>query len=367
MDTPAPVMLMLYSLFDGGTERQVTELAKWLDRSEFEVHVAAFHFGQPLLGELQTAGVPTLRLPMTSFLSGSFAKSLLIFRDYLRRHSIRFVHTFDPTSTIFVSAAGRLMRIPCFLSSQRAYRSLTFPRYRPLLRISDRLVDGIIVNCEAMRRHLIEDEHAPPSRIHVCYNAIDTERFHPVQPRQDEAGPVIGTACVFREEKDLGCLLKASAAIRTDYPQASLRMIGDGSERPELERLSEELGLDGRCRFLPFQANVENYLPEIDIFVLPSLSEALSNSLMEAMACGCCTVATNVGGTPEMIRSGETGLLFDPGDDAGLALQLRRLIEDRQLRCRLAEAGCRYVRENFSRKQMVKRMETIYRDYFERI
>src|ERR1035438_3998775 len=146
MDTPVPVMLMLYSLIDGGTERQVTELAKWLDRSEFAPHVAAFHFQQPLLGELQAAGVPTLSLPMTSFLSGSFARSLLIFRDYLRRQSIRIVHTFDPTSAIFVGAASRCMRIPCFLSSQRADRSLTFPRYRPLLRISDRLVDGIIVD-----------------------------------------------------------------------------------------------------------------------------------------------------------------------------------------------------------------------------
>jgi glycosyltransferase involved in cell wall biosynthesis len=98
----------------------------------------------------------------------------------------------------------------------------------------------------------------------------------------------------------------------------------------------------------------------MDIFVLPSLSEAFSNSLMEAMACGCCTVATNVGGNPELVRNGETGLTFEAGDSAGLGEVLQTLIEDKALRKRLAAAGAELVRQRFSSRDSAERMAQIY-------
>jgi len=100
----------------------------------------------------------------------------------------------------------------------------------------------------------------------------------------------------------------------------------------------------------------------IDIFVLPSLSEALSNALMEAMACGCAVVASNVGGNPELVRDGETGLLFNPGDASTLAAALQILIENESLRGRLAARGTELVRENFSIHSSAQRMSEIYTD-----
>ena len=94
------------------------------------------------------------------------------------------------------------------------------------------------------------------------------------------------------------------------------------------------------CVFEPATSRVPGWLHAIDIFVLPSLSEALSNSLMEAMACGCCVAASRVGGNPELVAQGETGMLFEPRDAAGLAEVLRLLISDSALRAKLA-AQCR--------------------------
>jgi glycosyltransferase involved in cell wall biosynthesis len=112
--------------------------------------------------------------------------------------------------------------------------------------------------------------------------------------------------------------------------------------------------------FVPATSQVATWLCAIDIFVLPSLSEAFSNSLMEAMACGCCTVATNVGGNPELVRNGETGLTFEAGDSAGLGEVLQALIENEALRKRLAAAGAEFVSRRFSSRVSAERMAQIY-------
>jgi len=101
-------------------------------------------------------------------------------------------------------------------------------------------------------------------------------------------------------------------------------------------------------------------LHTIDIFVLPSLSEAFSNSLMEAMACGCCAIASEVGGNPELVRHGETGLLFEPGNASDLANQLSLVVLNGSLRNRLAKAGSEWVSKNLSREAAARTMEDIY-------
>jgi glycosyltransferase involved in cell wall biosynthesis len=103
----------------------------------------------------------------------------------------------------------------------------------------------------------------------------------------------------------------------------------------------------------------------MDIFVLPSLSEALSNSLMEAMACGVAPVASTVGGNPELVREGETGLLFAPKDAAALAAQLRRLVFDQALRRRFGAAAASFIAENMTIEKSSARMASIYEGFLE--
>lgn len=118
--------------------------------------------------------------------------------------------------------------------------------------------------------------------------------------------------------------------------------------------------------FEPATRDVVPWLHAIDIFVLPSLSEALSNSLMEAMACGCCAVASRVGGNPELIQDGETGLLFEKGNACDLADRLLLLIHHPELRERLAECGSCRTAARFSMAASVGRMQEIYDGFLER-
>ena len=359
-------MLLARELGPGGSERQLTEVAKSIDHARFETHVACFHDG--MRGEeLRAAGIPVLRLPVRSFLlPGAIAGAWQLGR-YLRRHKIQVVHTFDAPATCFAVPVARMARTNVVLSSQRAHRALNPWRYNRMLRITDRHVSGVVVNCEAVRRHLIEDERVPERLIRLCYNGIDTEEFQPrprVRPAAlADASIVIGALCLLRPEKNLETLLRAFARLGTPGDGARLAIVGSGPVLGRLKALSRELGIAARCMFSPSTPHVAQWFQAIDIFVLPSVSEALSNALMEAMASGCAAIASNVGGNPELVSDGETGLLFDAGNVDELATRLQRLLEDAALRGSLAEAGARSIRERFSTAGMVERMAEIYEGF----
>jgi glycosyltransferase involved in cell wall biosynthesis len=221
-----------------------------------------------------------------------------------------------------------------------------------------------VVNCEALRRHLIEDENVAPDTVHVCYNGLDTRSFRPdgksIPVSLADADLVIGTLCVLRPEKGLDTLLRAFSSLRSRHPGARLLIVGSGPMLEPMRNVCKELGITEQTVFQPATADVPYWIRAMDVFVLPSLSEALSNSLMEAMACGVASIASEVGGSPELIRNGETGFLFRAGDVANLRAQLERLASDAELRRRIAAAGSEFIIENFSIKAAVQRFDDLY-------
>jgi L-malate glycosyltransferase len=361
-------MLMVRELGLGGTERQLTELAQALDRAKFRVHAGCFHEGIRA-AELRAAGIPVLRLPVTSFLRPNALTGAWRLGRYLRRHKIRLVHTFDYPLNCFGVPVARAFGTRVVLSSQRFHRELTPRTYLRLLRLTDRLVNGIVVNSESVRREMIEQERIVASRVHLCHNGIDTARFNAGTrtrvPELEPASLVIGVVCVLRPEKSLETLLRAFAQVSAVDPRIRLAIVGSGSELPVLETLADELGIRAQCHFQPAVGDVVPWLRSIDIFVLPSLSEALSNSLMEAMACGCACIASAVGGNPELVRDQETGLLFRAGDAQELSQKLSLLIRDPSVRERLAERSGRAIQAHFSLRASAARMEEIYSAYLE--
>ncbi len=353
------ILLMAHQLNLGGTERQLTEIAKSLDRTRFEPHVGCFHSEGIRAGELRAAGIPILRLPVTSFLSPTALSGGWQLRRYIRDKHIDLVHTFDVPLNVFGVPVARISRAPVVVSSQRAHRDLTPGLYRGLLRITDHLVDAVVVNCEFMRRHLIDDDHVPERLIHLCYNGIDLEIFRPeVKPRSTEIA--IGVVCALRPEKGLSTLLEAFAHLRPKHAGVKLVLVGDGPLKSALQSQAAALGILDACTFAPTTARVADWLRSFDIFVLPSLSEALSNALMEAMACGCCVVASRVGGNPELTGENERGLLFNAGDSAQLAAALERLIASPELRAGLAAKAARFIHSGFSLAASARRMGAIY-------
>lgn len=361
-------MLMARELGPGGTERQLTEIARALDRSLFEVHVACFREGIRS-EELRRAGIRVLRLPVTSFMRPNALRGAWQLGSYLRAHRIEIVHTFDYPLNCFGVPVARAFRTPVVLSSQRAHRDLTPGFYRKILRFTDKLVDGIVVNSEAVRKDLVANERLPASLLHLCYNGIDLSRFHPDARRRlpglESASLVVGVVCVLRPEKGLPTLLKAFAQSAVLDRDARLLIVGSGSELPSLQSLADQLGVRDRCVFQPSVSDVAPWMESIDIFVLPSLSEALSNSLMEAMAAGCTCIASNTGGNPELIRPHNTGLLFEPGNAADLGAKLDSIVANSQFRSELARASTRLVHEQFSLPASAARMTDIYQSFLD--
>jgi len=232
---------------------------------------------------------------------------------------------------------------------------------------AERRAHGIVVNCKYVKQHLVEDEGFAPAKIRVCYNGIDLDRFrrgiatHP--PTLPADALVIGVICVLRPEKGLTTLIDAFAKVWQPGSKLRLLVVGSGPILGALQQRARDLGIYDVCVFEPSTDRVEEWLRTIDIFVLPSLSEALSNSLMEAMACGCCPVASRVGGNPELIEDGKRGLLFEPGNSDELAAKLRELINSPELRISLATAAHDFLHANFSRAISVRRMTEIYGEF----
>jgi glycosyltransferase involved in cell wall biosynthesis len=369
MPSAENILLMCYGLHAGGTERQLTKVAVALDRARFHPHVACLRsagdngFYAP---ELRAAGVPVIELPVRSFKSWSVVDGYRALRNYVRRQKIVLAHAFDVPMDIFGVPAARLARVPVVLASQRAHRNLTPGASDFLLRISDRLSHGVVVNCIAMRDHVVHDYRISPDAVHLCYNGIDTDVFHPGlrrrMPALEGKSIVIGVVCVLRAEKNLRVLLDAFARVRGLGQGLQLVIAGDGPERPDLERHSRNLGLGPDCMFTGTVQESAAWMRSIDIFVLPSSSEALSNSLMEAMACGCAPIASRVGGNPELVEHEVNGLLFENNDAEGLAHCLRRLIESPDLQQRFAERSLRAVEDRFSLRASVRRMASIYEE-----
>jgi glycosyltransferase involved in cell wall biosynthesis len=359
MPKSCPILLLTRSLGLGGTERQLAEIAKALDRSAFTPYVGCFHAEGFRAGELRSSGVPVVEFPVTSFVRPSVISGLAVMGRYIREHKIQLVHTFDVPLNLFGVPAARLFRVPFVLSSQRAHRALTPGIRRRMLRLTDHLVDGIVVNSEAVQRELIEVDRVPPRLLHLCYNGIDAAFFQ--SSRSPAEGPIIiGVICALRPEKGLETLLEAFARLNASQAIAHLWIVGSGPSLPLLQELAQKLNLGARCTFAPATKDVTTALQRIDIFVLPSLSEALSNSLMEAMASGCCVVASKTGGNPELVMDQQSGLLFPPGDSAALAACLDLLLRNPSLRTRLAAAGAERIRTEFTLARAARRMAEIY-------
>ncbi len=359
-----PILLLVRELGAGGSERQLTEIAKALDKDRFEVHVGYFREGMRC-AELTHAGIRTLRIGVTSFRKPGALSQALRLGDYLRVHRITIVHTFDYPLTCFGVPVARAFGVPVVLSSQRGHRELVPPFYRPLVRATDLLVDGIVVNCHAMELHLIRDEDVPRRKIRLCYNGIDTARYSPSSFPGRTHGKAITAGCVsvLRREKNLGLLLRAFSKSAECCPELKLLIVGSGPEESRLRELADQLGLDDRFSLRPAQGDVVSALREIDIFVLPSLTEALSNSLMEAMACECAVIASDVGGNPELVDPERTGLLFESGNLRDLTDKIKRLSCNDVLRKRLGISAREFIERQFSLERTSRRMEEIYGNF----
>ncbi len=357
-----PVLLTVRELDQGGVERDVAKIATHL-LPPFQAHVASYYDHGMRYEELKSAGVPMLHLNLESVLSRAAIPAARTLRKYIREHSFRVVHSYD-VSGVLAAPVARACGVPAIITSQLSYRDILDSRTRALLRMSDRCAHAVLANCDAIRNYLIECEGNPPERVERIYNGVDTSQFFPGERRRpqelDDAEVVIGTVCALRPEKSLPDLLRAFAQVRARHARLKLVIVGSGPLLATLQETAHELAIQPDTIFVPGTPEVPRWLRGIDIFVLPSRSEAFSNSLLEAMACGCAVIGSRVGGTPELTGEEERGLLFPAGDWAALAERIERLIVNPQLRKDLADRAATYSRDHLSIEIAARRTADMY-------
>jgi glycosyltransferase involved in cell wall biosynthesis len=366
-------LLKFVSVFAvGGTERQVVTMAEGLDRARFELHLACFRRNGELLKQLTVAPPRVVEYHIRNLYDERSVRERFRFAAYIRHSRIQIVHTYGFYANVFAIPAAKLGRVPVTVASIRDTGAYLTPMKRRVQRVICRLADCIVANAEAVKRWLV-DEGYDERRIAVIHNGIDAAPFGKKAADgklHQELGlppgaPLIAVLCRLSPIKGLEYFLEAAATLAAGVPEARFLIVGeadpqDAEYRRRLEAYADRLGLGRRVVFTGLRLDVPEVLDAVAVSVLPSLSEGLSNVLLESMAAGVPVVATRVGGNPEAVEEGVTGLLVPPRDAAALASAIARVLEDRELATRLGRAGRARVVERFSIRDAIRHTEQLY-------
>jgi glycosyltransferase involved in cell wall biosynthesis len=362
MSGPRPLVLLLGDTLNlGGTEGQFAEVACGLDRSRWDLHVSCVSAEGPLRVRLEAVGLQPWSLGPSSFKSPGLAVAILRLAAHLRRHAVRLVHCFDFYSNIVGVPAARLAGTPAVIASQRDMGDLRSRSQQSIHSMALGLATHILVNSEAIAARLTHTRAARHSRLGVVPNGVDLMRFAPVAPPSNSSGlTTVATLANLRPEKGLVQLLEAAAIVRRRAPRARFVIWGDGPLRSDLEAQIRTLGLTGSVEMRGATREPAEVLKQCQIFVLPSLSEACSNVVLEAMATGLPVVGTQVGGTPGLVDDHRTGLLVPPDNAPALAQAILRLLEAPAIATEMGAQGRARAVAEFGMDRMHERIDSFY-------
>lgn len=271
------------------------------------------------------------------------------------------LHTYLFHPNVLGRLLGRLLKVPIIVSSIVSVDAWKKPHHLLAERWTSRFADRILVNANAIRDVLTRRDRLDPAKIDVLYNGVEIEKFT-IPPEASSVGaapdpdaparrprPTLGAIGRLHRAKGLVYLLRALRRLKDALPEAPLLVLaGDGPERSGLADEAALLGLQDDVRFLGVHRDVPGLLRSLDVLVLPSLWEGIPATVLEAMAAGVPTVATNVGGLPEVVEDGETGLLVPPADPVALAGAILRLLQADGLGRRIASKARALVFSRFS-------------------
>ena len=365
---PSRVAVFIDSTTYGGAERATGTLLAHLDRDRF-APVLFMHADRGIarLGEeAEAAGVPVRVVRhMPDGARGALNATQFARLIRLERVELLHVQLTWPLNSKFALAAGLLAGVPAVLATVHCVDpDVTMTRPTALQqRLLGRRVSRYIAVSRYVREKLARELPWPVDRIVVVHNGVDAPPpTGPPAPtlRASLAGPqtapVVFAASNLFPVKGVDVLIEAAALV----PAARFAIAGEGPERIALERRIAELGIGDRVTLLGWREDAGDLMRAADVFVLSSRGEGLSLSLLEALAVGTPTVITRVGGLPEAIEDGVSGLIVDPDDPPALAAAIRTLLADPALRDRLAAAGAKAFAERFSARVMVAGIEAVY-------
>ena len=376
--TRTRLLKVVPTLMCGGTENQFMALGRLLDRSQFDLSFACLRRWGPFVDELGQLGIPLQEYRVTTFRSVQALAQQARLARQIARSRIDIVHAYNFYGNVFAVPPARLVA-PVVIASIRDRSPYLTPMQKRVQRYACQFADRILVNADAVRDWLVDEEGYDPSNMVVIRNGVDMTRFTgpPAGERiRHELGiPAAARLVVVVSRlarlKGIEHFLEAAAALKARYPDVWFLIVGETSPPDPayqrfLERLSEQVGVADRVRFTGRRADIPAVLSAADVAVMPSLNEALSNVVLESMAAAAPVVATRVGGTPEALTDGATGLLVPPGDAGAIAGAVSRLLDDRGLACRLGRAARTRISDQFSVDRMVRATEDLYAELLAR-
>ena len=331
------VVHVVDSLRLGGTETQCVALVRGLAARGVRNHVVHFQPG-PLAGRLGAPEVTAECMPVHGFLRPSFPRLIVRLARAMRQRGADVVQSYGFYTNLPALLAARLAGVRVLVASRRGFATGLRPSQQRVDRIACRLARCTVVNAEAIRTRLIEDEGARPASVVVITNCV-VERGA-VTPAIE---PVVGMVANFRPPKDHVTFLRAAARVVEMVPRVEFHLVGTGTGEVAVRRLADELGLARRVKFLGACSPdvVWAAINRFAVAVLSSSSEGLPNAVLEAMVAARPVVATNVGGVPEIVSDGVSGLLVPPGNVDTLAAAIGRILKDPTLAASMGAAGRR--------------------------
>ncbi len=364
------VCLLIGQLGLGGTEKQVVLLAKGLQSRGIETSVCLLFEGGPREQALRAAGVPVVYLgfPSSITLLRKLPSNIAAFARlvrHLRQLRPDVLHAFLYHSYVTAAPAARLARVKVLVAGRRSLGDFKQGR-RVLLaveRAATTITDHLVANAESVAEDTIRNEGVRLDKITTVYNGLPDSAFEAAAPAELPAeSPVILCVANLKSYKGHRFLLDAVARLHDRNLPCTLVLVGEGPERRALEEQAAQLKID--VRLLGTRTDVEALLARADVAVLPSLHEGMSNAVMEAMATGLPVVATEVGGTRELLRG--HGVLVPPSDSEALADGLERVLADPALAARLGAAARAWSREHLHVDTMVDKHVALYQELLER-
>jgi glycosyltransferase involved in cell wall biosynthesis len=352
------LFLMTDSFATGGSERQFAALASSLDPTLFKAHLGCLQkrggFLEGLEGALEFS-------PGGSLYGMRSVGARLRLAHYLRRSKTQIAHAFDFYTNLMLIPSARLARVPVVIGSQRQMGDLLSPaKFRAQL-AAFRWCDAVICNSRAAAAWLTKSG-LPAHRIAVIGNGLPDSAFLRPPPALPRAPGQLRVGMIARmntSSKNHSGFLRVAARMSKRFSEIEFILVGDGPLRPELERKAAELGIGHCVHFLGDRRDIGAILASLDVSVLPSASESLSNAILESMAAGVPVVANRVGGNPELIAP-DRGVLVEDNDEAALADGIDLLLRDPGRRAELGQNARKFAQSHFTIANMRRQHEDLY-------
>ena len=352
---------------NGGAQEHLYSLATRIDAGRFDLSVVSLSNGSAVR-KLQRAGVPVLVIeePDDAIAVGAVAAHLASIRpDVIHNHMYR-AELVGTRAAIALGEVGH--RRPYVVSTVHSSRVRSAEDREQLRRLTPQM-DRLIAVSRSIERKLAE-EGRTQAPIELIYNGVDLQRYDHQQPcctlpeeyGMEPGSKLVGVVARLEPEKGHPTLLEAWPAVLRAVPDAYLLVVGEGSQHEALERQARDLRIAHRVVFTGRRDDVPAVTAALDVAVLPSYREAQGLTILEAMALARPVVASNVGGIPEMIEDGVTGLLVEPHDAEALSRAIVRLLTDHPLADTLARQAHDMVHDRFCIELMVESVEAIYEE-----